>query len=281
MAGIRKLFAVAVFFVFCECLCSAQPAIPYKTEYDSLQHLFSRMVQSKNDAEKEDLCDAAAEKLETLLRDSASFDQPFDSLKNMGKIFSTDRKIRFYTWNLLFWDGTSRYYGFIQYRSEENKPPLVYRLIDKSDSIEDPANAILDHGNWYGSLIYEIVNQEYNGIMYYILLGYDPDNMFISKKIIDVMYFNTISEPVFGYPMFQYDDRLYSRVIFQYSAKLQMSLQWIPSMNIIAFDHLSPEKPYYEGNYQFYGPDFSYDGFAFEGGIWHLKKDVDIRNKPD
>lgn len=281
MAGIRKFFAVAVLFIFCELVCSAQPAIPDKTDYDSLQHLFSGIVQSKNDAEKEDLCEAAVEILESLLHDPASFDQPFDSLKNMGKIFSPDRKIRFYTWNLLFRDGTSRYYGFVQYRLEENKPPLVYKLIDKSDSVEDPENAILNHVNWYGSLIYEIVAQRYNGVMYYILLGYDPDNLFISKKIIDVLYFNINNEPVFGYPMFRYDDCLYSRVIFQYSAKLQMSLQWVPSMNVIAFDHLSPEKPYYEGNYQFYGPDFSYDGFAFESGIWYLKKDIDIRNAPD
>jgi hypothetical protein len=50
-------------------------------------------------------------------------------------------------------------------------------------------------------------------------------------------------------------------------------------MNMIIFDHLSPSKPSYAGNYQYYGPDFSYDGLKFEQGIWELVENVDIRNQ--
>jgi len=41
-------------------------------------------------------------------------------------------------------------------------------------------------------------------------------------------------------------------------------------MNMIIFDHLSPSKPSYTGNYQFYGPDFSYDGLEvlMDIGTW-------------
>jgi len=58
-----------------------------------------------------------------------------------------------------------------------------------------------------------------------------------------------------------------------------MSLQWNEKMNMIIFDHLSPSKPSYTGNYQFYGPDFSYDGLEVVNGYWDLVEDIDIRNK--
>ena len=34
----------------------------------------------------------------------------------------------------------------------------------------------------------------------------------------------------------------------------------------------------FEGQYQFYGPDLSYDGFEFKNGKWLYIKDVDARN---
>jgi hypothetical protein len=49
--------------------------------------------------------------------------------------------------------------------------------------------------------------------------------------------------------------------------------------NFIVFDHLSPVSPEYKDNYQYYGPDFSFDSFNFEKGSWILKNDIDIRNR--
>jgi len=47
---------------------------------------------------------------------------------------------------------------------------------------------------------------------------------------------------------------------------------------MIVFDHLSPSKPSLVGVYEFYGPDFSYDGYKFEKGMLELYPDIDIRN---
>jgi hypothetical protein len=33
-----------------------------------------------------------------------------------------------------------------------------------------------------------------------------------------------------------------------------------------------------EGNYQFYGPDFTYDGLKFEKGIWVSYSNIDVTN---
>ena len=158
--------------------------------------------------------------------------------------------------------------------------PLVYRLSDHSEGIVDPEKAILNSNNWYGALIYEIIEQEHEDMLYYVLLGYDPHNLFVSRKIIDVLHFKNGREPVFGQPFFLYGGNVQSRVLFEYSAKVQMMLHWDPAVNMIVFDHLSPERPAYVGNYQFYGPDFSYDGFRFENGFWNLSENLDIRNIP-
>jgi hypothetical protein len=57
-----------------------------------------------------------------------------------------------------------------------------------------------------------------------------------------------------------------------------MSLRYDPTHKRIVFDHLSPSKPSYEGNYEFYGPDFSYDAFTFIDNTWVLVENIDIRN---
>ena len=49
-------------------------------------------------------------------------------------------------------------------------------------------------------------------------------------------------------------------------------------MKMIMFDHLSPSRPSYTGNYEYYGPDFSYDGFRFEKDAWVLTEQIDMRN---
>jgi hypothetical protein len=56
-----------------------------------------------------------------------------------------------------------------------------------------------------------------------------------------------------------------------------MSLAWNSKMKMIIFDHLAPPNSSYTGNYAYYGPDFSYDGFRFEEGKWELVEKVDVR----
>jgi len=48
--------------------------------------------------------------------------------------------------------------------------------------------ATLTADNWYGCLIYAIIEKKLSGITCYTLLGYNPENLFISKKIIDILW---------------------------------------------------------------------------------------------
>lgn len=233
---------------------------------------------SRNDSEKELVCESASAMLDSLLRMPGSFAYPFDSLRHIGKVQSQDGRLRIFTWNLPYNDGTHRYYGFIQYQDVKSSEVSVFKLTDMSGKTDGPADRPTNASCWYGSLIYEIIdNKQVDGTCY-ILLGYDPNNLFISRKIIDVLCFNDNNEPLFGYPVFYYEGKTRSRIIFEFSARAQMVLRWDASVNMIVFDHLSPSSSVYRNNRQYYGPDGSLDGFRFDKGMWQLVEDIDIRN---
>jgi hypothetical protein len=57
-----------------------------------------------------------------------------------------------------------------------------------------------------------------------------------------------------------------------------ISLKFLSDKSII-FDHLVPISPALKGNKEFYGPDFSFDTYNLEKGVWKFNTDVDARNK--
>jgi hypothetical protein len=260
-------------------LFSQNPDTTLIHEYEQrLSEMFNVMSDYNNDSKREKINDEIIEKFEQLLKIEGSFSYPFDSLRNIGKIVSKDNKLRIYTWNLPYMNGTHKYFGFIQYYPPKEKSFLLYKLIDNSDSYKSPENLILTDTSWLGALYYEIVEKKYEGNTYYTLLGFDFNNLLTAKKIIELLYFKDDRIPVFGKPVFNYKNRLCNRIIFEYSAKVSMSLKYNKELKLVIFDHLSPSKPSYEGHFMFYGPDFSYDGLEFRDGIWHEIRDVDVRN---
>jgi hypothetical protein len=240
--------------------------------------LFTRMAASTADADKKIINDSIVHLMEVTLQISGSMDYPFTRLTKMGKIASADGKIRIYTWNLPWADGTNTYYGFLQYKTNNKGEINQVFLNDKGAEIPEASMGILSPSNWYGMLIYEIIETRDGSNSYYTLLGLDNQDLFVSSKVADVLYFDGHNEPVFGKPIFHYQNKLMCRLIFQYSAKVKMSLKWNAKMKMIIFDHLAPPSSTYAGNYAYYGPDLSYDGLRFENGKWELVEKVDVRN---
>ena len=248
-------------------------------EYEQkLSELFNDMSKYNNDIEKEKINNKIIKKFEQLLSIEGSFSYPFDSLRHVGKISSKDNKLRIYTWNLPYINGTHKYFGFIQYYPPREKSFLLYKLIDCSDDYKSSENLILTDTSWLGALYYEIIEKKYDGDTYYTLLGFDFNDLLTAKKIIEVLYFTDDKVPVLGKPVFNYRNKLCNRIIFEYSSKVSMSLKYNEDLNMIIFDHLSPSKPSYEGHFMYYGPDFSYDGLEFRDGVWNEIHDVDVRN---
>ncbi len=242
-----------------------------------LAALFAKISVTRTDEENSLIADSVINLLDETLQLPGSFEYTFSQVKTLGKISSPNQKIRIFTWNLPLKDGTNRYFGYILYKTAGDNINMR-RLIDQSATINDPDMAALNADNWYGCLIYAVVEKKISGDTYYTLLGYDPENIFTSRKLVDILWFNDKNEPVFGKALFNYNKRMQCRIIFEYAAKVQMSLKWNENMNMIVFDHLSPSKPSYTGNYQYYGPDFSYDGLKFQNEIWEMVENVDVRN---
>jgi hypothetical protein len=127
-------------------------------------------------------------------------------------------------------------------------------------------------------LVYDIIPVKAGSQTLYTLLCFANEDLFISKKAVDILSFDETGKAWFGKPVFRIHGKVQSRIIFRYTSKARMSLVWNASRKMIIFDHLSPSRPIYTGNYNYYGPDLSFDALRFENGFWELTEDVDARN---
>ena len=206
------------------------------------------------------------------LHQNGTYDYPFDSLKYVGKIYSPDHNIRVFTWNIPVGMDGNLYFGCVQYYS---KPDKVFRVIPLHSNGTDVTT---DSLGWHGALYYQIVESKHAGQKYYTLLGFDLNNAFSNKKVIDIIAIDPYGELYFPKQLFLYNSKPADRIVFEYNEQAQMMLRYDKGLKMIVFDHLSPDKPSQEGNFQFYGPDMSTDGLKFEKGVWVLHKDIIVKN---
>ena len=244
---------------------------------DSLNHYFTTLASETNNEHKIEINNKILNYFREALKDEESFYYPFFDLEHVGIISSDDERLRIITWNLPYNDRTHKYFGFIQYKKNRRSYD-VYELNDKSLEIKNPEQAILNNKNWYGALYYQIITNKYKGTEYYTLLGADLNDLLTKKKIIEILYFNDDDQPVFGKQVFKNKTYPLSRVIFEFNGQTNMTLTFDKEKEMIVFDHLSPSRPSLKGQFEFYGPDFSYDGLKFERGIWNSYTDIDVRD---
>ncbi len=249
-----------------------------KTGEGKLALLF-RQIHQENKAQRMIILnDSVMRMFEAVLKDPLSFTYPFDSLRYVGKLYPPDTSFRVINWNLSLPEGHFIYFGFILQKDASSHTSRVISLSDHSVEIRHPEDTLLTPACWYGALYYDILLNRWEGTPYYTLLGIAYEDPFITRKVIDVITFDKEGHITFGAPAFATGKNIHDRVVFRFSARVSMLLHYDRHMKMIVFDHLSPSRPQYEGLYQFYGPDSSYDGFAFYNGMWHLKRDLDARN---
>ena len=112
---------------------------------------------------------------------------------------------------------------------------------------------------------------------FYTLLGFKSNDGLVKTRLVDAVSFSG-KKVYFGMAQFKSGGKTLYRHIFKYAAGANMMLRYDDRMKMIVFDHLTPSESFYNGQYQYYGPDFSYDGYRFEKGIWLLEVDIDLRN---
>lgn len=215
-------------------------------------------------------------KFYNVLKIEGSIDVVFDSLKQIGRITDEDNQLVIYSWNIPDRTGYSNYYCLIQYYSKKTKKTLVWNLNENVQRFINNEQDIADTSNWYGCLYYQIVKSKFKGTDYYTLMGFNFNDLLSNKKVIETIRITETNQLTFETNIFDFDQRNFNRIIYEYGEHVQMTLNYNSKLDLIVFDHLSPSRPSLEGQYQFYGPDGSYDGFKFTNGKWIKVVNVSI-----
>jgi hypothetical protein len=271
----RRLFLLSSLFTFLT-LISVTGQIPAGGTASGLEGMFSRLRENRTSSEKLIINDSVKTIIERFASSDSAFNYKFLNLRFLGQITSPDNLVKLITWNLILEDGGNRYFCYIIRRSPGSKQNVVYKLSGIYNEAPLRSDTVYTDSNWYGALYYDI--RPFKSEKGYILLGIDYGNSFITRKIIDVLSFGPGNSLVFGKRCFTDGKNVSPRVVFEFSATAVMSLRFASETSIV-FDHLSPISPEYKDNRQFYGPDFSFDSYNFDNGLWKLKSNIDIRNK--
>jgi hypothetical protein len=141
----------------------------------------------------------------------------------------------------------------------------------------DERMAVLENKSWFGAVYYNIIQKELKGTTYYFLFGWDGNDLWSKKKLIEVMYFNNEGKPVFGAPLFELeDDKTVNRFIMEFRGDATVTLNYSSEEKMIVFDHLiAPEDRLNDLQFTFI-PDGSYSGFKWKKGKWRFVEKLKV-----
>lgn len=243
-----------------------------------LEKLFGRLTGNLKTERKLEINDSIRAIIDSYAVSDTIFSHRFTNLRYLGQITSPDSLVKIITWNLILEDGVSKYFCYLIRREGISEKSRVFRLCAPYNEAAIRTDTAYSLSDWYGALYYNLKPFVFNRKISYIILGIDYGNSFVTRKIIDVLSFTPDGGIIFGLNCFTDGITVKPRVVFEYAATAVMSLKF-EGNNTVVFDHLSPFSPGLKDNRQFYGPDFSFDSYNFDKGMWRLKSDIDIRNK--
>jgi hypothetical protein len=279
--GKRTLCSLFLFLTVCAIKpIHAQDMQPPKALCDSLNVMSKVMLNlSKSEAERLKANVNFKTLLKGFLQQEGAASALFDSVPALARLAPADKRFILYNWELPHSDGTFTYHAFVLHRSLKDNAYQLVELTDASALIKRPESMLLKPEQWFGAHYYKLVTVKRKGRYYYCLLGADWNDRLSKKKLIDVITFEKDGSFKFGAPIFNFNNTTYYRLIFEYSSKVSMSLNYDDKRKRIIFDHLSPIEEGLKGQYQFYAPDLSYDALVFKKGKWQHVEQVDARNE--
>lgn len=205
------------------------------------------------------------------LSKKGSFFYPFDSVQSISIQYPSDTSFRIITWQLYVDINEYQYAGFIQTNEEQ---PKVIKLSDRSVDMDDMILdfEIMTADNWYGAIYYNIMSFDSPEGPKHLLFGYDGFQFFNKRKIIDVLTFEN-GTPIFGAAVFapldpRRTDLTKNRVLMQYAAGSNITLNFNKELDMIMFDNLIPHSNM--GGQPSYVPDGSYRGYKLNNGQWEF-----------
>jgi len=286
-------FSVALSFsFFAQAQLSATDLKYYADIEDSLQHIAQRVFLTKIEKNKFEANKQFIALWNVVLKEEKSMQYPFDSLKkDVSLLMAPDKKFRIITWNIIKEDQTHAFFGFIQvnnsktvkkglFKKETTVQYDVFPLADKSASVKTPENYVSDASKWFGMLYVDCIKSDNE---FYTLIAWDGNDKLTQRKFIDILSFKPDGTPVFGKDVFKFPGKFAKRIMFEYAGEVAMSLKYNSIRKQIIFSHLAPNgfDPTLEGQFQYYGPDGSFDALEMKKGRWVYIPAIDIRKDKD
>ena len=256
-----------------------------KTALSRLVVMGDSILKGSNDTVRVDANQSFSLLLDSILNLKSSEYLSFHEVKALSFIKSPDNAFVIYNWmcQTYFPYPQYKYFGYLRTLSKNGSSIKLYKLNEQAyeDNQEREAGRTGPE-NWTGCVYYKILLSKYKNKTNYVLLGWAPHNQLSTRKIIESLSISN-SRIQFGVPIFKTGSKPRPRVIFEYSYKATMSLNYNSNNKMIVFDNLSSSDPRPEMKtvYSTYGPDMSYNGLKFEKGFWVLYKDIDIRLDKD
>lgn len=243
---------------------------------DSLARLGYAMYNEPSEPERLAANFTFVKTLVSALQVPYSYSFAFDSLNMVSMLKGSDDKFRIFSWHIQLNDGSYLYYGTVQLNTPDGKLRM-YPLLDKTYEIESPETAITSATDWYGAQYYRLVPFGDD----YLLLGWKGHTSAMTQKVIEVLQV-TEDGVRLGKAVFESEDTWQNaRMIYRYNRQASMHLDYDSDEHQIVLDHLAPPEARYEGQYEQYGPDMSYDAWKVEHGKLVLISDVPLMNPPD
>lgn len=258
---------------------------------DSLGKLSSMIWKQKTDSDRLTASNTFFSKFLNTLQSVNPTIFTLDSIPGITRVASDDGKLRIFTWNIPFADGSNKYFGFIQLINDSS---IVIPLKSVTNNSNDFSTAIVTPQNWYGALYFKLIEVKTAERTLYTLLGWDGYTKDANRKIIDVISFDKVGLITFGMPVFKTENGVKTRVVFEYAEKASFLLRYdyqairvekrkkIKKENtwIIVMDRLVPIDPTLKGLRKYYVPaGDTYDGYIFRDNYWVLVEDIEVANK--
>jgi hypothetical protein len=239
-----------------------------------LQSLFDTLYSDQS-PDRENTLKKILEIMPEALSLDGAMEYSWSGLNRIGVVTSEDGRMRLLTWHLADDPDAYRYFGFIQVEQKRGHAK-VFPLLSNGKKQRGVFKLDQSIDDWYGKLYYGIVTNAVKRKKYYTLLGMDFNDSRSNIKTVEVMTIQR-NRPVFVKEMFFNGRDRVDRLVLEYSDQVVISVHYDPNLDMIAFDHLVPFHPIYEKNFEFYGPDGSFDGLEFSGGSWVYREDIDAR----
>lgn len=240
---------------------------------ENLNTYFTQLDSSENDSISIAVNEQIKKEVISFASDGANFYNASLGCNRIGSVISPDGKLKIISWNYRLNEDTFAYEAVIIKNSNKKNPKVKVWKTSCTEAFKPTENKRYSLSKWYGALYYNIIPWKGD----YILLGYSTYNNISKVKVIDILSFEN-KNPSFGEKVFKKGNKIYNRMVFEYSYMANMSLVYNSERNEFVFDHLSPEEPSMKGLYQYYGPDFSIDILRENRKYWEYKEDVDVRN---